>query len=234
MSLEPGCDAAATLWPLLDAAEQSRARRFQFEPDRDAYVAAHALLRVMLSRDADVAPHNWRLRVSPGGKPEIDPCHGRGDLRFSLSHTQGMVACAVGRRHDLGVDVERCDPAFPVLEMARSLFAPAELERLADLPSAQQNIMFYRLWTLKEAYLKATGQGIGFPTHSFSFCLDPVSLKFPSLAADSADMWQFWEIVPGPRHRLALAVMRAVADPVRLDAMSISLRSCATQAGVRG
>jgi 4'-phosphopantetheinyl transferase len=233
MSLEPACDAAALLWPLLDEAEQSRAARFHFEPDRDAYVAAHALLRLMLSREADVAPHNWRLRVLPGGKPQIDPSHGCDDLRFSLSHTRGMVACAVGRRHDLGVDVEQCDPAFPAPEMARTLFAPPEIERLADVPPAERNTIFYRLWTLKEAYLKAIGQGIGFPMQGHSFCLDPVAINFSLLSADAADMWQFSEFVPGPRHRLALAVRRAVADPVRLDATPMSLLACAAQAAAR-
>jgi 4'-phosphopantetheinyl transferase len=234
MSLEPGCDPAATLWPLLDEAERSRADRFRFAADRDAYVAAHGLLRIMLSRESGAAPNNLRLRVLASGKPGVDPSQDCGDLQFSLSHTRGMVACAVARTHDVGIDVERCDPALPALDMAQRLFAPAEIERLAALPPSQQNAMFYRLWTLKEAYTKAVGQGIALPLHGFSFCLDPVSIKFSSLVADNVHAWQFSEIVADPGYCLALAVRRPVADPMTLDAASMSLRACAAYAAKRG
>jgi 4'-phosphopantetheinyl transferase len=221
----------AAFRPLLDEAERARADRFHFAADRDAYATAHALLRVMLSKEAGIAPADWRFRAAHGGKPEIDPALGQPDLRFSLSHTRGMVACAVGRGHDLGVDVEACDPSHPALEVAQRFFAPAEAALLGRLPPAQRNVAFYRIWTLKEAYLKATGQGITGPLDSFAFTLDPVSIAFSTPGSGQPDGWQFTEFRPGPGHRLALAIRRPAAAPVPLDPAPASLADCLAHAG---
>jgi len=211
---------------LLDASERARAERFHFAADRDAYVAAHALLRTMLSKAAGIAPDAWRFRTARGGKPEIDPSLGCPDLRFSLSHARGMVACAVGHGDDLGVDVETLDPSLRPLELAPRFLAPSEAALLAGLPPVQRHAAFYRIWTLKEAYLKATGQGIAGPLDGFAFSLDPVSVAFTA-GQDHPDGWQFAEIEPGPKHRLALAVRRHAADPVRLDpAAAMQIAPC--------
>jgi 4'-phosphopantetheinyl transferase len=208
---------AMELRSLLDDDERKRADRFRFDADRNSYITAHALLRSMLSRQCGIAPPEWRFRIEPGGKPEIDPAHGQPSLRFSLSHTHCMAACAVGRTHDLGVDVEVCRTAVPVVDLARKYFAPAEANLIADLPPPQQRVMFYRIWTLKEAYLKATGTGIAAPLDGFSFALDPVSINFITAGADRPEAWQFAEFQPGPRHRLALAVHCPAASPVQID-----------------
>jgi 4'-phosphopantetheinyl transferase len=215
--IAPGPEVAIPpLERLLDASERARAERFHFAVDRDAYVAAHALLRATLSEEAGLAPDAWRFRTASGGKPEIDPSLGFQDLRFSLSHTRGMAACAVGHADDLGVDVEAIDPSLRPLELARQFLAPSEAALLGDLPPARRHAAFYRIWTLKEAYLKATGQGIAGPLDGFAFSLDPVSVAFAA-AQDHPDRWQFAEIAPGPSHLLALAVRRHAAEPIRLD-----------------
>ena len=215
--LEPDFAVTATLWRVLDEAEQARADRFAFTIDKHSYIVAHALLRVMLSKEAGIAPGDWKFRAGPGGKPQIDSSAGHPDLRFSLSHTRGMVSVAVGRFHDLGVDVESWREAVPVLEIARRFFAPAEAELIAGLPLSEQNQAFYRLWTLKEAFVKATGQGIAAPIDGFAFSLDPVEIRFLPPERGHPDEWQFAEVRPGPGHRLALAVRRAASDPARLD-----------------
>jgi 4'-phosphopantetheinyl transferase len=222
IKLESEFSAGTALRCLLDPGERARAGRFKFAADRDSYVAAHALLRVMLSEQAEIAPEDWRFVVAKQGKPEIDPSFGRPDLRFSLSHTRGMVACAVGLGHDLGVDVEAERQTLPVLEMAHRHFSPAEAKLVASAPPAERNHVFYRLWTLKEAYVKATGEGIAAALDSFSFSLSPLSISFEQGKRDRPDAWQFAEIEPGPRQYLALAVRRPGADPIRLDHAAVS------------
>ena len=218
MEVAPG--GVPALWHLLDAAEQARADRFRFAEDRDSYVAAHALLRTMLSRQAPVAAPDWRFVAAAGGKPMLEPSHGRPDLTFSLSHTRGIVACAVGAGCDLGVDVEHCDRSLPVLELAQRFFAPAEAGLIASLPPAQRDACFYRLWTLKEAYTKAIGLGIAATLGAFAFRLEPppVSITFLAAGADRPDAWHFAEFQPAPWHRLALAVCGPAADPQPIDA----------------
>jgi 4'-phosphopantetheinyl transferase len=226
MELEPEFPAAPALLELLDQSERARADRFRFVQDRNSYIAAHALLRAMLAETGGLAPSEWRFEIAAGGKPEIDRSLGRPDLRFSLSHARGMAACAVGRFDDLGVDVEDCRRPVPILELARRFFAPAEVALIAGEAAVQRNAAFFRLWTLKEAYLKATGQGILAPLDAFAFSLDPVAISFLSAESDEPGVWQFAEVEPAPSYRLALAVHHPRADPLQFDLAAASPGWC--------
>ena len=200
-------DCLATSWiHILDADEQRRGNQFRFASDRDSYIMAHVLLRRMLSSIADIKPNRWRFISGENGRPEIHPELGVSRLRFSLSHTRGMVACAISTDLEVGVDVEACDNEISPEDIAKKFFADPEVELLNMSPKNQRNSAFYRLWTLKEAYLKATGLGITVPLDAFSFSLDPVSLKIPLIGQFCGGNWSFIEIQPGPNHVLSLAV----------------------------
>jgi 4'-phosphopantetheinyl transferase len=205
----------------LDASERARADRFRVAADRDAYIAAHVLLRVMLSQHANIAPEEWRFRATKGGRPELDPAQAPPGLHFSLSHTRGLVACAVGRCEALGIDAEAWREPAPI-ELAKRYFAPAEARLIADLAPEERPAAFYRLWTLKEAYLKATGEGLAGALDSFAFSLDPTELTLPF--PGSAAAWRFAEFRPGLRYSLALAV-RSPA-PIPIDAAAVSPFDC--------
>jgi 4'-phosphopantetheinyl transferase len=123
---------ASAFWPLLDHSEKARADRFRTEAARHAYIAAHALLRTTLSRHARTAPAEWRFLTAEGGKPEIDPAQAPPGLPFSLSHTHGLAASAVGRFHALGIDAEAWREPAPI-ELAERYFAPAEARLVASL-----------------------------------------------------------------------------------------------------
>ena len=62
-------------------------------------------VRSALAVVGELPAAEWRFVIDKGGKPRIDPCHGRPDLQFNLSHTRGFVACAVTRDNAIGVDV---------------------------------------------------------------------------------------------------------------------------------
>lgn len=159
---------------LLDDAERARAGRFAFDEDRRSYVAAHALLRLELSRRAGRLPQDWRFAATELGKPYLlDPPR---DLRFSLSHTRGMVAVAVAEGVEIGVDVETADRRAESMSLAKRFFAPAEVAQLAAVEGAARRDLFFAIWTLKEAVVKATGQGLSRALDSFSVCADPPSV----------------------------------------------------------
>jgi 4'-phosphopantetheinyl transferase len=161
----------------------------------------------------------WRLRTAKGGKPELDPAQAPPGLHISLSHTRGLAACAVGRPYALGIDAEAWREPAPI-EIAERYFAPAESRLVADLAPEERPSAFYRLWTLKEAYLKATGQGLAAALDSFAFSLDPTGLTLP--APGSGATWQFAEFRPGLKHSLALAVRSPV--PIPIDAAAVAPR----------
>ena len=90
---------------MLDENERRRADRFHFAVDREAFTAAHALTRAMLSELTGKPSTAWRFVEGKYGRPEVATSCATGGLRFNLTHTRGLVACAVAYRA-VGVDVE--------------------------------------------------------------------------------------------------------------------------------
>ncbi|WP_114946860.1 4'-phosphopantetheinyl transferase family protein [Microvirga calopogonii] len=188
------------LWELLDADERNRAERFIHERHRREHVVAHALKRAVISGETGVAPRLCSFALLAYGKPIL--VHPNG-LHFSLSHTDGLVAVATSPDGPVGIDVEPTDREAP-LGVAATVFTREELDWLADCGYSERNDRFFRLWTLKEAYVKATGRGLSEPFDSFTISFEPPSLSCADAAAVGATAWRFAErrLV---RHRLALA-----------------------------
>jgi 4'-phosphopantetheinyl transferase len=122
---------------LLDVEEHNRMARFRFVADRILFSAAHVLLRLALSRYAAVPPHAWRYLRSEHCKPRIDPatCPSAVPLHFSLSHTRGLVCCAISLVSEVGVDAEYHRLLPDMHTIAQHFFAPEEVEALAAHPS---------------------------------------------------------------------------------------------------
>ncbi|MBI1209132.1 MAG: 4'-phosphopantetheinyl transferase superfamily protein [Azospirillum sp.] len=201
-SLPPGADPKPP--DCLDAGERARWARFHFPADRALYGAAHALLRAALSHYAAIAPADWRFRVLPGGRPELAGAGAATGLRFSLSHTQGLCACAVARGLSPGIDAAARDASFAALEFARDVFHPEEIAVLANTPSERRTRAIFDLWALKEAYAKARGRGLALPFDSFIARLDPPGYR-PDAEASSSVPWHARLLELGEAHSLAVA-----------------------------
>ncbi len=185
-----------TRWyAMLDAREQDRACRFCFERDRLEFVACHALLRQKLSEFAGGPPHEWRFTLGPFGKPHVAPEHGRPELQFNISDQQ---------------------------DLANRYFAPTEAELLFKTAPWQRPYTFARLWTLKEAYLKATGQGLNIPLDSFAFKLDPLRVVFGPDLHNSPDMWRFASSLITFRHVLSVALRSSRDQPFQVTLQETS------------
>ncbi len=199
---------------LLSDSERARCRRFRFEEDRVSFMVAHAMMRTALSRYAAAAsPGEWRFSTSGHGRPEIDqpPTHPR--LRFNLSHTRGLAACAVTLEREVGVDVERIDRCVSSAALAERHFSAPENLVLSRLPPPGAQAQFFNLWTLKEAYAKARGLGLQLPLDVASFQVVPGLPPVVSFGPDHDDdarAWQFGLLEPRPGYRLAVAARRVV------------------------
>jgi 4'-phosphopantetheinyl transferase len=207
---------------MLDREEIARAGRYRFSADRDVYTAAHALLRCMLSEATGLSTKVWRYVVGEFGKPELAADLAGSSLRFNISHTNGMVACALAR-DEVGVDIERLQRRIDI-SLAQHFFAPEEVRLLNSVPPDQQVEAFIRLWSLKEAFIKATGEGLQRPLDSFSFSLDPVHITFHyqrnnRSSYENEAKWQFWEWRPANEFAVALAI-RAIGV-IRIDARPV-------------
>lgn len=187
---------------LLTGDERQRQQRYLQAVHRHQALVARALVRTTLSRYEDVPPDRWRFALGPHGRPEIDEPAASG-LRFNLSHTAGLMVCAVTRGHDVGVDVEDTRRRVSSQQIARRFFAPTEVRQLEAGAAA-----FCDFWTLKEAYLKARGAGLSLPLRRFSFGLagPDIAVSFEPELEDAPRVWRFALLRPTPWHTGALAV----------------------------
>jgi 4'-phosphopantetheinyl transferase len=206
--------------PLLSQDEHARMARFVFDRDRRAFLMTRALVRKMLSRYAPVAPADWRFIANVHGRPEIlERPPNAPDLRFNISHTDGLIACAVTIGREVGVDVEHINRQL-THDVAGRFFAPNEVTDLRRLPAEDQKRVFFDYWTLKEAYIKARGFGLALPLGDFAFKLDPPhppAITFEPTLEDDPATWQFMQDWPTPQHRLGVAVRRDGSDlPIRI------------------
>ena len=154
----------------LSPEERARAERFAFENARVRFIAAHGMLRTIVSRYVNERPGTLMFTPGRHGKPSLAGLRGAVEkVRFNLAHSHDSALIAVARNREVGIDLERVRDNFEGLKLAERFFTPSEFERLRHLPSDQANRFFFTLWTSKEAYLKATGAGLSKPLSDVSF-----------------------------------------------------------------
>lgn len=168
-----GLDAAVAL---LSRAEREQFERLLRPDDRRDYALAHALLRQTLAASGSHAAADWQFTADDRGRPAL----ANGQLVFSLSHTRGLVGCAVSTRGQVGLDVEAVR-AIEAAQIADDFFSPEEQRQLDLMAAPALAPRFFDYWTLKEAYSKAIGAGLHLPLNATSFMLTggTIEASFP-------------------------------------------------------
>ncbi|VAW82042.1 hypothetical protein MNBD_GAMMA13-918 [hydrothermal vent metagenome] len=217
--LDPDCADHGTLIDSLSASELAQYRRFHFPADAHRYLVAHAMVRHVLSRYAPVEPAEWLFSTTTRGKPKIaNP--GLTSLQFNLTHTHSLVACVISFDQECGIDAEHLHARNNPTGVAKRMFSPMEYAALMKLEDNEQLQYFYRHWTLREAYVKARGIGLSFPTNKIQLTVHSntdIELCFDASIKDQGENWmlRLWQI--GAEHILAMAVAqrnRQAAEPV--------------------
>jgi 4'-phosphopantetheinyl transferase len=147
----PGAAKAARL----DAAERARAASFVRSLDSARFAASHAALRLVLAGYLGGEPDDLQFRAAPAGQPRL----AAGELQFSLARGGGLALVAVSRG-PVGADLERVAARPGLADLAAARFAAREAACIAAGCGGSPTRSFYRHWTAKEAYLKATGLGL--------------------------------------------------------------------------
>lgn len=193
--------------------ERQRMMAFRFEKDQRQCLAARALLRTVLSSQSSTAPADWRFGTTARGKPFVEGPAGQAPLHFNLAHTHGLVVCAVSSAYArLGVDVESIDRRTAALDIADSHFSPAECAWLRGVPTERLHQAFMQLWTLKEAWIKATGEGLSATLSQCTFALPAyadagpaaVSATFHGDSTEQGAHWRFIQSVLQDRFAVAI------------------------------
>jgi len=183
--------AAQACFRLLSEDERARWQAFRFEKHRREYLATHALVRNALSNYRPIAPDSWCFQLNAYGKPAIEPDCG---LRFNVSNSLGLVVCLVAEGAQVGVDVESRERAGSIAEVGPRMFSEIELAQLESLQEDRRPGRCLRLWTLKEAYIKARGMGLALPLNKFSFVFegdDQIRMEIDPGLGDRPDNWRF-------------------------------------------
>lgn len=193
----------------LSADEVDRAERFYFQQDSRHFIVARGLLRTILSRYLNVAPHQLRFNYGEHGKPTLAASSDQPKLNFNLSHAGGLVLYAVTYGRAVGIDLERIRFDFEYEQLAARFFSAQENAVLRDLPAHLKPEAFFNCWTRKEAYIKAKGQGLALPLNQFDVSLvpgEPAKLLSARGDAQEASRWALQELIPDPGYVAALAV----------------------------
>ena len=189
---------------LLNDEEFRHYKRFRFPKHQHQYLVARALIRCVLSSyEPSISPRKWQFICNKFGKPFIL----NSDLSFNISHTDNYIFLAITAQKALGIDIEKITPAVRLLDIAHQHFTPEEKAILNSTPDNLQTKMFYLIWTLKEAYTKACGQGLSMPLNSFCVANKSLSvrLNLANINTHQND-WQFWQIYPEEDYVVSLAV----------------------------
>lgn len=146
--------------------DHRRMRQMTHAQNRSRFVASRLLLKSAASAVLGTKPSELELAYKIGGRPHL---RGIDQLDISLSHTEGLLVVGLSRFGRIGVDTESEDRRMLGLGTERQVCTPYELEALEQVPEEQRNRELVRLWTLKEAYSKAIGQGLRFRFTEFGF-----------------------------------------------------------------
>lgn len=195
---------------VLSEDERRRAARYRFPAHRRRFLASRAGLRAILAMYLGRDPRAIELTAGAFGKPRVADPPG---IEFNLAHSGDVALVAVTRGRPVGVDVERMRRGIPYERLAERFFAPSEAAALRRLPPAVRSAGFFACWTRKEAWLKASGQGLerglpsALPRFSVSVEPDPVTVAVTlSGGPDEGRRWSLVDLQVGAGYVGAMAV----------------------------
>jgi 4'-phosphopantetheinyl transferase len=192
--LDMGPERLSKLARTLSADEHERAARFRFDRHRSGFIACRGMAREILGKALEIEPSGVEFTYNSFGKPAVS------GIEFNLSHSGRLAVVAVSRTREVGVDIERIDPSFAREQIPERFFSPSEIRALRALPEQDQLEAFFQIWTRKEAYVKARGEGLSIPLESFD-----VSIGEPAKLLHGDAAWSIESLMPAIGYVAAVA-----------------------------
>lgn len=210
---DAGVDAPADC---LDAAERARAVALIRAEDQRRFARFRGALRTILGAYLGEDPARLGFEVGRWGKPRLAAPWRADGIEFSLSHHGDRGVLAVARRRPVGVDVEIMPPPPASARLAARVFAACERAEWLGLPVSERPAAFLRGWTRKEAYLKATGEGLARQPETVRVTLSPGAARLRAVEGrpGEAARWRLRDLAPWPDAVAALCAPVGSARPV--------------------
>jgi 4'-phosphopantetheinyl transferase len=193
----------------LSESERKRAAQFRFDCDRNRFIVRHGVLRMILGSYLNIEPARVTFSYQSRGKPLVSVPATAPYFHFNLSHSNGLALIAGTRRAALGVDIECLRFVPEADQIAAKFFSPHETAVLNAIPAEQKMEAFFHCWTRKEAYLKATGEGIADALPRIEVSLTPgQSARLLKINGETiaASRWTLNALSPAPGFVGALAI----------------------------
>ncbi len=209
--LDQTTDRTAALSSTLSEPEKARASAFRFEKDRNRFIVGRGVLRALLGRYLNLAPQQLEFRYGPHGKPELAGSDEAYALHFNLAHSDDLGLFAFTRAGAVGVDVEKIRVMGDEQGIADRFFTRRESEGLIALRDDERTTGFFKLWTCKEAWLKATGAGISESLAGLEVSFEPnepTKIVRIGESESEAEAWSLIDLAPAPGFCAAVAVRK--------------------------
>jgi 4'-phosphopantetheinyl transferase len=181
-------EAVSMLDALLDDSERERAGRFRFPDDRARFTIGRAMARKALGHFLQREPASISFTRTERGRPVL-PRH---ELAFNISHARDFIAVGVAKDARVGIDIECVDRKIDLMGLVERILSERDFRAFATLPEEEKLAAFFRVWTRKEAYLKARGEGIseGLQSITVSFGADAISTITDTRDEAGAAKWR--------------------------------------------
>lgn len=184
---------------LVSAARREKVDRMRFYPDKCLSLGAGALLEAALAAEG---LSDLTMTTEAYQKPCL--AH-RPDIHFNISHSGTKVMCAVSGS-DIGCDVEQVKDFN--LQIARRFFYAEEYETIMRCRDEDDRAgLFFRYWTLKESFMKATGLGFSLPLDQFCIILDSAGISVRQNVDQRAWYFREFDLHDGYKYAVCSADM---------------------------
>ena len=193
---------------MITADEIERANRLRYYRDQRRYILAHAALRQILAGYIQVYPQQIVFRSTAFGKPHLAGSQAD-QLYFNLSHSGEIALLGVACRPQIGVDVETIRPIDDLMSLARNCFSTNEYQQLDVLSDSQKLAVFFTIWTRKEAFIKAIGDGLSYPLDQFEVSThleEPSRIVQVAGSIHEAQTWTLQAVQPAHGYAGAIAI----------------------------
>lgn len=204
----------ARLESLLSADERARAQRFRLARDQRRFIASRGALRSILASYLNCDPSGIQFCYGKHGKPLLSSVEGGANLHFNLSHSADLALIALRQSGEVGVDIELVRDDFACGLIAKRFFCDTEVAWLEGVMPAERHKSFFRIWTRKEAFLKANGEGVWHDLRRFDVTRSPVQDR------GLVSAWHLQDIDLGGQFQAAVAA-EGLVPPVKLLRWSI-------------
>jgi 4'-phosphopantetheinyl transferase len=202
----------------LPLSERIRADKYHYQIHKNRYLTQHTLLRLIIGHYQGIGFFEGEFYLGEHGKPYLSGINGKDTICFNISNSESMGIFAFSKNREIGVDIEFVRDIPEMDKIVEQIFSAQEKDFFRSLPENRKKKAFYICWTRKEAFLKATGDGLVQSLDKFNAELIPGKpTRLLRVAEDSKieSRWSIQNLKPAPRYVGALAVKSHLLETKR-------------------